>query len=94
MVRTEKLLGYADIAELVGVSVATVREYNTRAKRHRKLAAETGSKDHMKPSDLPEPDKMFGQSPVWKESTITKWMTKRLPPGRPRTSREPQTTSK
>lgn len=70
-------LDYAALAEKLGVSVASVRTYNERARAHRALAAETGDASHILPGDLPEPDGRFGQSPYWFESTISKWMKKR-----------------
>lgn len=61
------------IAERIGVTQPTVHAYHTRAKRNR--AAGTP-----RAGDLPEPDQWFGNSPVWLEETVERWLGDR--PGR------------
>lgn len=78
--KPDKLIGYEELAEKLGLTLESARAYNSRAVQHRKLAAETGDPNHVRPGDLPEPDHYFGQSPAWFESTIDKWDESR--PGR------------
>lgn len=74
---TTKYLGYDELAEKLGISVNSARTYNGRAQRHRRQAEETGDQTLVRPGDLPEPDKYFGNSPVWKEATIDRWLKNR-----------------
>lgn len=67
------LLTLADIAAEIGVSVDSIRVYHQRASKNRRAGTE-------RPGDLPAPDETFGRSPVWKSSTVRKWIDKR--PGR------------
>lgn len=76
----DKLIGYEELADMLGLTLESARAYNARATHHRKLAAETGDPNHVRPGDLPEPDHYFGQSPAWFESTIRRWDESR--PGR------------
>ncbi|QIN94396.1 helix-turn-helix DNA-binding domain protein [Arthrobacter phage Abba] len=93
---TTKLLGYVELAELLGISVESARTYNGRAQLHRRQAEETGDASLIRPGDLPAPDQVFGKSPVWEEKTIDRWLknrpgqgvnldTKSLPKVKPRT---------
>ncbi|AWN03710.1 excisionase [Gordonia phage Jace] len=68
-----KFLDLAGVARLVGVSEGSIRTYHTRATANRKAGTP-------KPGDLPEPDEIFGRSPVWKQTTIERFMRNR--PGR------------
>lgn len=68
-----KYLTLSDIAERIGVGVESIRVYHQRANKHRKEGAP-------RPGDLPEPDAVFGRSPVWREATIRRWEAAR--PGR------------
>ena len=68
-----KLLGYAEVAERIGVDVRAVRTYLAKARAHR--AEGTSTK-----GDLPEPDLIIGKSPAWHEATIARWEKNR--PGR------------
>lgn len=61
------------VAEMVGVEYRTIRNYHQTAERRRR-------EQDVRPGDLPEPDNIFGRSPVWKRSTITAWQRNR--PGR------------
>lgn len=81
----DQLLTYADVAREVGVGVRSIREYNTRAARNRRLAEAEGDPSLIRPGDLPAPDKVAGQSPLWKASTIEQWKKTRKTVGRPRT---------
>lgn len=72
-----KLLGYAELAELLGISVESARTYNGRAQLHRRQAEEQGDPSIIRPGDLPAPDQVFGKSPVWEEKTIARWMRNR-----------------
>ena len=67
------LLTLADIAEEIGVTVDSIRVYHQRATKNRRAGTE-------RPGDLPEPDDVFGRSPVWHRSTIRRWIDRR--PGR------------
>jgi len=66
-------LTLTDIAHLAGVEVVTARTYHTRATANRRAGTP-------KPGDLPAPDQVFGQSPVWTRDTIDTWLKQR--PGR------------
>lgn len=65
-----QLLDLKAVAELVGVSYRTIRNYHQVAERRRR------EKD-VHAGDLPEPDDTFGRSPVWKRSTILAWQRHR-----------------
>lgn len=67
---TPKYLDYLEVAEKLGVTVPVARKYLSEARRNRENGT-TSAKD------MPEPDKMFGQSPAWKESTIDAWVRRR-----------------
>lgn len=78
------MLTYEEVAKLAGVKLATIRQYKTRAAAHRAEAEATKDDSHIRPWDLPEPDRVAGQSPMWKEETINVWLGRRNPgPGRP-----------
>ncbi|MEU2426928.1 hypothetical protein ABZ619_38950 [Streptomyces sp. NPDC007851] len=62
----EPLLEMDEVAALIGVEPATMRTYNSRAKRRRAAGTAT-------PADLPEPDRMWGKTPSWYRSTIERW---------------------
>ncbi|MFF3730970.1 hypothetical protein ACFYXM_11760 [Streptomyces sp. NPDC002476] len=62
------------VAERIGVAAETVRVY---LKRTRKRIADGRP---VRPQDLPLPDKQFGRSPAWRETTIDTWISSR--PGR------------
>jgi hypothetical protein len=78
--KPDRLIGYEELAEMLGLTLESARAYNARATHHRKLAAERGDPNYVRPGDLPEPDHYFGQSPAWFESTIKTWDESR--PGR------------
>lgn len=67
------LLTLADIADRIGVGVESIRVYHQRATKNRRDG-------HPRPGDLPEPDAVFGRSPVWRSSTVDRWVDRR--PGR------------
>lgn len=87
--KPDKLIGYEELAELLGLTLESARAYNARATHHRKLAAERSDPNYVRPGDLPEPDHYFGQSPAWFESTIKKWDEAR--PGRGNITTPPPT---
>lgn len=68
-----KYLDLAGVADALGVTVDSARTYHTRATTNRRNGAP-------KPGDLPAPDETFGRSPVWRESTIARFLESR--PGR------------
>jgi predicted DNA-binding transcriptional regulator AlpA len=76
-----KLLDVAAVADLLGLEQRTVRNYHHTAARNRRDGA-------TRPGDFPEPDAVFGRSPVWKASTIQAWERRRpgqgVGGGRPR----------
>ena len=57
----------------MGWTVDSTRTLHTRATRRRK-------EHDVRPGDLPEPDEVFGRSPVWHKDTIDRWEANR--PGR------------
>ncbi|QPE04148.1 hypothetical protein IT882_13200 [Microbacterium schleiferi] len=69
----EDFLDLAAIAELLGVQVNSAQVYHKRAVRARREGT-------AKPWDMPEPDNVFGRSPVWREAKIRQWIESR--PGR------------
>ena len=74
------LLDLRAAAEVVGVAYRTMRNYHQTAERHRRLAEKNDDPTFIRPGDLPPPDETYGRSPVWKLSTIKKYMHDR--PGR------------
>jgi hypothetical protein len=78
--RPDDLLDYEELADYIDVTLESARAYNARATHHRKKAALTGDPSHIRPGDLPEPDRYAGQSPLWFRSTIDEWQKHR--PGR------------
>lgn len=66
----EHLLGLADIADLLGLSTASVRTYHTDANRRRRDSATL-------PQDMPPPDFVIGRTPAWKRTTIDAWREER-----------------
>ena len=69
-----KLMDYTAIADRLGVKVKVARKYLGDARRHR-------AEGNPRPGDMPEPDAYYGQSPVWKASTVEKWIARRPGPG-------------
>lgn len=80
MTTPHQLLDLRAVAEVIGVTYRTAKNYHQIAKQHRRLAEEKNDPSYIKPGDLPPPDGTYGRSPVWKLSTIEKFLTKR--PGR------------
>lgn len=66
----DQYLDYRAIAERMGVSVPVLRKYLAISRRNR----ENGTPSF---SDMPEPDHMFGRTPVWKPTTIDRWIKRR-----------------
>lgn len=69
----ERLLDTGGVAEVAGITTATVRLY---LKRTRKRVTDDL---RVRPADFPLPDDQFGRSPAWRESTIRNLA--RRPPG-------------
>lgn len=65
----EQLYDLRGVAEYAGVSEGSARQYHYLAEKNR--AAGTP-----KAGDLPKPDYRFGQSPVWRNSTLRRWIEK------------------
>lgn len=63
-------LGYAEVAEKIGVTVPVARKYLAESRKNRAAGTPTVK-------DMPEPDSTFGQSPAWKETTIDAWIARR-----------------
>jgi len=59
-----------EVAKALGVTYNTVRFYLQQARANRRNAV-------TKPGDMPEPDRVFGRSPVWRRSTIERWQASR-----------------
>ena len=76
----EKLLDTTAVATLVEVGVSTIRVYLKRTR------ARVADGLPLRPQDFPLPDETFGQSPVWRETTITEWLAARPGSGRRRTA--------
>jgi predicted DNA-binding transcriptional regulator AlpA len=76
-----KLLDLKGVASELGLALKTVRHYHHMAAKHRREGTPHAG-------DFPEPDMMFGRSPVWKQATINHWLRHRpgqgVGGGRPR----------
>lgn len=70
MSTTEETLDYAEIADLIGVSVDTVRTYQKRAEANRRAGAPSVR-------DLPAPVRRVGQSPLYSAEEIGAWIRTR-----------------
>jgi predicted DNA-binding transcriptional regulator AlpA len=81
---TDPYLDSFEVAKMLGVAYNTVRYYLQQARANRHAGTP-------KPGDLPEPDRFFGRSPVWRRSTIEAWVPLRpgkgVGGGRPKGSR-------
>ncbi|MEW2179067.1 hypothetical protein AB0890_22385 [Streptomyces sp. NPDC005406] len=73
---SERLLDTGAVAEIAGITAATVRLYLKRTRRR------VTDELRVRPADFPLPDDQFGRSPAWRESTIRTWLAVR--PGRGR----------
>ena len=63
----DSLLGFKDLADVTGMktTVLSTNLHRARARRKEGIVFNT---------DLPEPDKYIGSSPVWTEDTILAWL--------------------
>lgn len=68
--QADPYLDTLEVARMVGVTYNTVRYYLQQARANRRAGTP-------KQGDLPEPDRVFGRSPVWRRSTITRWLAAR-----------------
>lgn len=73
----ERLLDTGGVAEIAGITAATVRLYLKRTRRR------VTDELRLRPADFPLPDDQFGRSPAWRESTIRAWLAVRPGRGRP-----------
>lgn len=71
---TPQLLSLADIADLFGLTAASVRTYHNDANRRR-------SRGEPRPQDLPAPDLVIGRTPAWKPETVESWRVARQEAG-------------
>lgn len=72
-VTAPRLLDLPAVADMLGLTGRTVRNYHQGSERRRRLG-------DPRPGDFPPPDMRFGRTPVWKVSTIRSWKNRR--PGR------------
>lgn len=72
----EKLHDLRSFAEVAGVKYTTMRRYHATATKRR---AEAAADPEVKlPAWLiPPPDDRVGQSPVWRDRTVRKWIESR-----------------
>jgi hypothetical protein len=68
-----KLLTLQDIAKETRLAYRTVRNYHQMAERRRR-------DEESRPGDFPAPDDRIGRVPLWKASTVKRWIANR--PGR------------
>jgi hypothetical protein len=73
MTNIPRYMDLAAIADRIGVSVRSMRVYHQRAKSNR-----LGG--NLRPGDLPEPDAIYGRTPVWLPVEVEAWILRR--PGR------------
>lgn len=64
------LMDSTDVAAAAGIKLVSFRVALTRSKERR-------AKDRAIPSDIPEPDRVIGRSPVWFRETIEDWLVVR-----------------
>lgn len=78
----DEYIDSAAVAELAGITVNALRV--KRARTNQRLAAEraAGARGKYTSSDVPAPDLDVGSSPLWKRSTIERWLRDRPDPGR------------
>jgi hypothetical protein len=62
----EDLLTMSDVAEIIGITVGSLRVAYARAKSNRANGVS-------KPKDMPECDYLIGRTPTWKPDTIREW---------------------
>lgn len=62
-----EFLTLEDVAGILGVTYKSARIYHQGAERRRR-------ERKPRPADMPAPDRRFGRSPVWKRSTIERWL--------------------
>ena len=72
-------LTLSDIAEILDVKPASARVYHEVAQRNRREAAEYNRPQAIRPTDMPEPVRRIGRTPVWTQESIDEWMTRRTP---------------
>lgn len=77
----DEYIDSATVAQLAGVTVNALRVKRTRTKNRLARALATGGPAKYTPSDVPPPDLEVGSSPLWKRSTIDRWLRDRPDPG-------------
>lgn len=67
MLMADRLLDLKGVAEFAGISYGSARTYRDRSTKNRRMGSP-------KPGDLPPEDDRFGNTPVWRESTLQRWI--------------------
>ncbi|TXH09952.1 MAG: hypothetical protein E6R04_06715 [Spirochaetes bacterium] len=70
VLKTMNMVSTEGLAEAAGLQVGSVRVMVSRARRRREMSRPL-------PTDLPEPDFYLFRSPLWRKSTVTKWIKAR-----------------
>ena len=65
-------LTLSDIAQILDVKPQSARVYHEVAQRNRR-------ENQVRPTDMPEPMRRIGRTPVWSQESIDEWMTRRTP---------------
>lgn len=70
MMNPTQYLTLAEIAQLAGIELQSIRTYHKRATQNR-------ANGDPRPGDLPPEDIRLGQTPGWTTATITRWLANR-----------------
>jgi hypothetical protein len=70
VLKTMNMVSTEGLAEAAGLKVGSVRVMAARARRRREMSRPL-------PTDLPEPDFYLFRSPLWRKSSVTKWLKAR-----------------
>lgn len=70
VLKTINMVSTEGVAEAAGLKVGSVRVMAARAKKRREA-------DRSLPTDLPAPDFYIFRSPLWRKSTVNKWLKAR-----------------
>jgi hypothetical protein len=63
---TDQFGGYEELSELLGVTVPSLRVFQSRAEKNRRAGTTT-------PSDLPAPARVIGRTPIWDLDAVKAW---------------------
>lgn len=77
--QSDPYMTLAEISAHFGWAKDTARALHNRAAFNRR-------NNTVRPGDMPEPDEVFGRSPVWRKSTLLDWHSRRPGAGRPKSS--------